>query len=430
MQTPQRAPDAHKRALIAGSIGNFIEWYEFAVYGFLATVIAKNFFQLSGEAGLTSLILTYASFAIAFFFRPLGAIVFGRIGDRIGRKPTLIIVLVMMTLATAAIGLVPVYASIGIAAPLIITVLRILQGLFAGGEYGGAVSLMTEFAPRGKRGLYGAWQSFTVALGLLAGAGIVALLSALLTPEALHDWGWRIPFLLAGPLGWIGLYLRNHLQDSPEFQALLNSHQTEAAPLRRAVITGRRALGFCIGFVAIKAVMHWMLQAFIPAYLVTTLHYPALDAYTITTLGLLFVAVLVPFMGYLSDRIGRKPLMLAGCLGLILFAWPAMKLLASGEVFSAMLGLGLLGLCIAAFDGASNAAMAELFPTRIRFGGVAIAYNLAVAFFGGVTPWSLAWLLTVTGNPLSPALYVMMAALVTLLTVLRARETAGQRLRT
>lgn len=176
--------------------------------------------------------------------------------------------------------------------------------------------------------------------------------------------------------------------------------------------------------------MHWMLQAFIPAYLVTTLHYPALDAYTITTLGLLFVAVLVPFMGYLSDRIGRKPLMLAGCLGLILFAWPAMKLLTSGEVFSAMLGLGLLGLSIAAFDGASNAAMAELFPTRIRFGGVAIAYNLAVAFFGGVTPWSLAWLLTVTGNPLSPALYVMMAALVTLLTVLRARETAGQRLRT
>jgi MFS family permease len=157
MQTTQRAPDAHKRALIAGSIGNFIEWYEFAVYGFLATVIAKNFFQLSGEAGLTSLILTYASFAIAFFFRPLGAIIFGRIGDRIGRKPTLIIVLVMMTLATAAIGIVPVYASIGIAAPLIITGLRILQGLFAGGEYGGAVSLMTEFAPRGKRGLYGAW---------------------------------------------------------------------------------------------------------------------------------------------------------------------------------------------------------------------------------------------------------------------------------
>ena len=210
-------PDAHKRALIAGSIGNFIEWYEFAVYGFLATVIAKNFFQLEGEAGLTSLILTYASFAIAFFFRPLGAVVFGRIGDRIGRKPTLIIVLVLMTLATAAIGIVPVYASIGIAAPLIVTLLRILQGLFAGGEYGGAVSLMTEFAPRGKRGLYGAWQSFTVALGLLAGAGIVALLSAILTPEALHDWGWRIPFFLALPMGAVALWLRVSMEETPSF---------------------------------------------------------------------------------------------------------------------------------------------------------------------------------------------------------------------
>lgn len=190
MHTASTTSAAQKRALIAGSIGNFIEWYEFAVYGFLATVIAKNFFQMTGEAPLTGLILTYASFAIAFFFRPLGAIVFGRLGDRIGRKPTLIIVLVLMTLATTAIGLVPVYASIGIAAPLILTGLRILQGLFAGGEYGGAVSLMTEFAPKGKRGLYGAWQSFTVALGLLAGAGVVALISAVLSPEALHDWGW------------------------------------------------------------------------------------------------------------------------------------------------------------------------------------------------------------------------------------------------
>ena len=173
--TPMTTTYAQKRALIAGSIGNFIEWYEFAVYGFLATVIAKNFFTLAGESAITSLILTYAAFAVAFFFRPLGAVVFGRMGDRIGRKPTLIIVLVLMTLATAAIGLVPVYASIGVAAPLLITLLRILQGLFAGGEYGGAVSLMTEFAPKGKRGLYGAWQSLTVALGLLAGAGVVAL---------------------------------------------------------------------------------------------------------------------------------------------------------------------------------------------------------------------------------------------------------------
>ncbi len=261
-------PDAHKRALIAGSIGNFIEWYEFAVYGFLATVIAKNFFQLEGEAGLTSLILTYASFAIAFFFRPLGAVVFGRIGDRIGRKPTLIIVLVLMTLATAAIGIVPVYASIGIAAPLIVTLLRILQGLFAGGEYGGAVSLMTEFAPRGKRGLYGAWQSFTVALGLLAGAGIVALLSALLTPEALHDWGWRIPFFLALPMGAVALWLRVSMEETPSFV----QQQDKPAVAQADIAATLRAIVMGIGRVMVWSAAGYTYLVIMPTYLQSALH--------------------------------------------------------------------------------------------------------------------------------------------------------------
>lgn len=217
MQTPQHTVTAQRRALFSGSVGNFIEWYEFSVYGFLTTVIAHNFFRLQGEAELTGIILTYASFAIAFFFRPLGAIVFGRIGDRVGRKPTLVFVLIMMTLATTALGLIPSYASIGVAAPLIVTGLRILQGLFAGGEYGGAVSLMTEFAPRGKRGLFGAWLSFTVALGLLAGAGVVALLPATLGQDDMLNWGWRIPFFLALPMGSVALWLRLHMEETPCF---------------------------------------------------------------------------------------------------------------------------------------------------------------------------------------------------------------------
>ncbi len=212
-----RSPLSHKKALLAGAVGNFIEWYEFAVYGFLATVIAENVFRLQGESALTGLILTYASFAVAFFFRPLGVALFGRLGDRLGRKPTLIMVLVLMTIATAAIGLVPTYASIGITAPVLMTLLRILQGFFAGGEYGGAVALMTEFAPRGKRGLYGAWQSLTVALGLLAGAGVVALLAAVLGQEALLQWGWRIAFFLALPMGAVALWLRLSLKETPAF---------------------------------------------------------------------------------------------------------------------------------------------------------------------------------------------------------------------
>src|SRR5471030_2426130 len=215
-----------RRALVAGSVGNFIEWYEFGVYGYLATLIAGNFFTLEGQSGMTGLILTYASFALAFFCRPIGAIIFGRIGDRIGRKPTLIAVVLLMTLATALIGLLPTYAQIGVAAPLLLTLLRMFQGLFAGGEFGGAVSLMTEFAPKGKRGLYGAWQSFTVALGLLTGVGLVALLVQTLPDAQMKEWGWRIPFLLALPMGFVALWLRLKLDETPSFQA------SQLAPLK------------------------------------------------------------------------------------------------------------------------------------------------------------------------------------------------------
>ena len=191
----------------------------------------RQFFTLQGENEITSLILTYAAFALAFFCRPIGAVIFGRIGDRIGRRPTLIAVLLLMTLATALIGVMPTYASIGVAAPLLLTLLRMFQGLFAGGEFGGAVSLMTEFAPKGKRGLFGARQSLTVALGLLAGAGLVALLAALLSAQQLHDWGWRIPFLLALPMGAVALWLRLKLEETPTFTVRSNRRNTP--PRRR-----------------------------------------------------------------------------------------------------------------------------------------------------------------------------------------------------
>lgn len=245
----------------------------------------------------------------------------------------------------------------------------------------------------------------------------------------MSDWGWRIPFLIAGPLGWVGLYLRRHLEDSPEFLAMAKHGKTDATPLRTAVTTAWGALLFCVGFVVIKAVGHWTLQTFMPSYLSTQMHFSKLDSYAITTIGLFAIAVMVPFMGLLSDKYGRKPLMLAGCGGFILFSYPAMMVMANGNMLSAVLAMLMLGAFIAAFDGACSAAMAELFPTRIRYGGLSIAYNFAVAFFGGITPWFSVWLITATGNHFSPAFYVMGAALITFLTVLRAKETAGQPLR-
>jgi len=411
--------DAHKRALIAGSIGNFIEWYEFAVYGFLATVIAKNFFQLEGETGLTSLILTYASFAIAFFFRPLGAVVFGRIGDRIGRKPTLIIVLVLMTLATAAIGLVPVYASIGIAAPLIVTLLRILQGLFAGGEYGGAVSLMTEFAPRGKRGLYGAWQSFTVALGLLAGAGIVALLSALLTPEALHDWGWRIPFFLALPMGVVALWLRVSMEETPSFvqQDKPAVAQADTAATLRAIVMG-------IGRVMVWSAAGYTYLVIMPTYLQSALHTGFNQALLIAVISNIGFALTIIPSGILSDRIGRRTVMIIATALLLILALPLLKILQAESSTLAVKAVVVLiaGGLVGMLAGPGPAMLSEMFPTRVRYTGLGLAYSLSNAIFSGCAGLIITGLIKQTGNLDIPAYYVMATAVVSIFALMTLRK--------
>jgi len=412
MHSPHPAPDAHKRALIAGSIGNFIEWYEFAVYGFLATVIAKNFFQLAGDTGLTSLILTYASFAIAFFFRPLGAVLFGRIGDRLGRKPTLIIVLVLMTLATAAIGMVPVYASIGIAAPLIITGLRILQGLFAGGEYGGAVSLMTEFAPRGKRGLYGAWQSFTVALGLLSGAGVVALLSTILTPEALHEWGWRIPFFLALPMGVVALWLRVSMEETPSFV-----QQQERPPVQRA----NRAATLKAIFMGIGRVMVWSAAGYtylviMPTYLQSALHTGFNQALLIAVISNVGFALTIIPAGIASDRYGRRTVMVTATILLLILALPLLKILQAESSTLAIKAVVVLiaGGLVGVLAGPGPAMLSEMFPTRVRYTGLGVAYSLSNALFSGCAGLIITGLIKETGNLDIPAYYVMATAVVSI----------------
>lgn len=419
MQQHAATTSAHKRALIAGSIGNFIEWYEFAVYGFLATVIAQNFFRLEGEGELTSLILTYASFAVAFFFRPLGAVVFGRMGDRIGRKPTLIVVLVCMTLATAAIGLVPVYASIGVAAPLIVTGLRILQGLFAGGEYGGAVSLMTEFAPRGKRGLYGAWQSFTVALGLLAGAGIVALLSVLLSPEALYDWGWRIPFFIALPMGGVALWLRVSMEETPGF--VRQQQQTgHAAPVKASTGATIKNILVAIGRVMVWSAAGYTYLVIMPTYLQSALHTGFNQALLIAVISNIGFALTIIPAGMLSDRIGRRTVMVVASCLLLILALPLLKVLQAESATLAIKALVVLiaGGLVGILAGPGPAMLSEMFPTRVRYTGLGLAYSLSNALFSGCAGLIITGLIKQTGNVDIPAWYVMATAIVSIVALM------------
>jgi MFS transporter, MHS family, proline/betaine transporter len=410
--TTARGTSSSRRAVVAGTVGNFIEWYEFGVYGFFATIIATNFFSPDGSGGLESLIKTYASFALAFFFRPIGAALFGRVGDRIGRKPTLVLVLLLMTGATFLIGVLPTYATVGAAAPWLLTLVRVLQGLSAGGEFGGAVSVMTEFAPAGRRGLYGSWQSFTVALGLLAGAGLAAILGAVLSADDLTAWGWRIPFLLALPLGLVALWLRLRLEETPSFRrAVAATGEVAARPgawqTTRAIAVGAaRLMGWSAAGYTFLVVM--------PAYLQSSLgasFQQALVATVVANAG--FAATILP-AGLLSDRIGRRPVMLAGTVLILVLALPLLNVLQDKGSGPLLQGLAVLvaGGAVGLIAGPGPAMLSEMFPTGVRYTGLGLAYSLSNAVFSGSAGLIITALIAGTSDVDIPAYYVMATCVV------------------
>ncbi|MEV5724966.1 MFS transporter [Streptomyces pharetrae] len=415
-----QAPSRSRRALIAGSVGNFIEWYEFGVYGYFATIIAARFFTPEGGSEIEGLVRAYASFALAFFFRPVGAALFGRLGDRIGRRPVLILVIVLMTAATTLIGALPTYATAGALAPWLLTFLRVVQGLSAGGEFGGAVSVMTEFAPPGRRGLYGAWQSFTVALGLLGGAGVAALLAGLLSESRLGAWGWRLPFLLALPMGLGALWLRLRLDETPAFQAA----EAVVRPPRREVT---RAIALGAGRIMGWAAAGYTFLVVLPSYLQSTLDatfQQALIATVLANLG--FASAILP-AGLLSDRLGRRPVMLTGALLVVVLAVPLLNLLQHPGPSLAVKGVAVFGAgaVVGLMAGPGPALLAEMFPTSVRYTGLGLAYSLSNAVFSGCAGLLITEVVERTGNADVPAYYAAGACAVSALALGVGRVKVG-----
>jgi len=426
-------PAQSRRALVAGSVGNFIEWYEFGVYGFLATIIAKNFFSTAGGSDLEALIKTYASFALAFFFRPVGAALFGRLGDRIGRRPTLILVLLLMSGATTVIGLLPTYAAIGVAAPVLLTLVRIIQGLSAGGEFGGAVSVMTEFAPPGRRGFFGSWQSFTVALGLLFGAAVSAVLAVVLTTEQLSAWGWRIPFLIALPLGLVALWLRLKLEETPSFQRVeqAGGRDTAAAVVvtKPAAWETTKAIALGIGRLMGWSAAGYTFLVVIPAYLQTSLNATFVQALTATVLANLgFAATILP-AGLLSDRVGRRAVMLTGTVLIVALALPLINLLQdpSGSVALKGVGVFVAGAVVGLIAGPGPAMLSEMFPTTVRYTGLGLAYSLSNAVFSGSAGLIITSLIAATKNIDIPAYYVIVIGALSAVALATLSRDAHQR---
>ena len=413
-----------RRAVAAAVVGNVLEWYDFAVYAYMATVIAKKFFPAGDD--VTSLLSTFAAFGLGFVARPLGGIVIGRLGDLRGRKTALLLTIVLMAGGTVAIGLVPTFETIGIAAPALVVLARLVQGFSAGGEWGGSTAFIVEWAPAGRRGLYGSLQQCSVATGLLLGSGVAALVGTWLSAEAADSWGWRIPFLLGGLLGPVGLYMRRHIGETPAFVRNAAVVDPPRRPPVAAVLLAARAFGFTVFW----TVSYYIVLTYMPTFLQKQVGVPRSQALWATASGLLVMVIATPLMGLLSDRVGRRPLLAVACVASLALPYPLFKLMLSGVPLSTIFLVQLaLAFVIAVFSGPGPAAIAEIFPTRVRSTWMSTGYSLAVSIFGGFAPFIATWLIARTGDPLAPSYYLMAAAAITLIVVLRLEETARAPLR-
>ncbi|WP_092808693.1 MFS transporter [Rhodococcus globerulus] len=417
-----------KRAVKATMLGNAMEWFDFGVYAYLATTIGKVFFpEASGSAQLLS---TFAIFAAAFIVRPLGGLFFGPLGDRIGRKKVLATTIILMAGSTFAIGLVPSYESIGMAAPILLVLLRLLQGFSTGGEYGGASTFVAEYAPDKRRGFFSSFLEFGTLAGYVAAASLVTIIQTVVSPEELLQWGWRIPFLLAGPLGLIGLYLRLRLEETPAFQQMEQAEERSLADestgkkLRETLVENWRPLVLCIVLVATYNIAHYGLLSYMPTYLTNTLGYDESHGLVLMIVVMLVMMVGISYVGKFSDRVGRKPLLLSGFIGFFVLSLPAYLLIGVGNYVTVFLGLAILGGLLLLFVGVFPSVLPALFPTGIRYGGLAIGYNLAVSIFGGTTPLVLTALESSTGSNLVAPMYMMIAAVIGGIAVLMIPETA------
>lgn len=391
-------------------IGNALEWYDFIVFGFLTVVISRLFFPADSQ--YASMLLTTATFGIGFFMRPIGGILLGLYADRYGRKAALLLIIVLMTVAIAMIGLAPTYAAIGVAAPLIIMLARLLQGFATGGEFASATSFLIESAPPGRRGFYGSWQMVGQGLALFSGALLGAVLTSALSPDSLDGWGWRIPFLFGLIIGPVGLYIRRHLEETEVFQKE-REVATAGQGLGAILVAHFKGVLACAGVITAGTISTYVILLYMPTFARIQLQLPLDQAFIAQSIGLACMTALLPVSGALSDRIGRKPIMIGSLLLIFGLVYPLFQWVVASPSFTNLAIMQIVLCClIGVFQGPISTAVAEQFPVLARATGMGIGYNLAVMTFGGFAQFFVTWLIEVTGSPAAPAFYVMFGALV------------------
>ena len=417
------------RAIVACSIGNFFELFDFVLYGFLAAIIGKVFFPAMDP--MVSLLSSFATYGVGFLMRPVGAVVIGIYGDRYGRKAALVLTIGIMAAATLGVGLLPTYDQVGRLAPFLLLLCRLGQGFSTGGEWGGAAAFMVEYAPKGKRGLVGSWQQSSATAGVLAGSLTAAILSSLLDSESMTSWGWRVPFIIGALAGPMGFYLRSRIAETPVFEEAITAKDVARDRFFATLREHSPNLLVAFGIAICATVPFYMTFIFMPNFATQRLAIDYSVALFATSICSVVAAVLMPILAAVSDRIGRKPLILGSTVGTLLTSYPAFAYLTAHPSFASLLIAQTVAVIfVAMFSGPLPAILCEMFPTKIRVTALSISYGFAVMIFGGFAPFVATYLINVTGNPISPTYYVMSAALVSaLVAIFFYKETAHGDLR-
>ncbi|MEJ8544127.1 MFS transporter [Brevibacillus borstelensis] len=411
------------KALVASLVGSSIEWFDFFLYGTMASLVFNKLFFPSTDPTV-GLLLSYLSFGLPFFIRPLGGIIFSHIGDKIGRKKTLVLTLSLMGGATVLIGLLPDYNAIGVWAPILLVTMRLIQGLGIGGEWGGALLLAVEYSGKGRRGFFGSIPQMGVPIGMLLGTLAVTLMSSL-PDEQFMSWGWRVPFILSAGLVFLGLWIRNGLDETPAFQAARESGNIAKVPIIDTFRYHWRSVLIAVGAKVVETGPFYIFSTFVIAYATGYLGYDRVTALNAVTIATLVTTIMIPYMGKLSDKLGRKPLYIGGTILIILYAFPYFYLLSlkSGVMLTlaTIIGLGILWAPVTAVLGTM---FSEIFSTNVRYTGVTVGYQLGAALAGGTAPLIATALLSAFNNSWVPvALYIVLTGVISLIAIAATRET-------
>jgi proline/betaine transport protein TphA len=418
-----------KRTFFSGVFGNALEWYDFTAYAFFAPVLAELFFP--SHDPYVSLLLTFSVFALGFFVRPLGGLLFGFISDHFGRRTALIISIVAMSFPTLLLGLLPTYAVIGFMAPLILTLLRVVQGAAVSGELCTSATYLIEHAGQKRRGLAGSFVMCSAFLGMAVSSAFATIITHFTNPQQLSSWGWRLPFLIGGVIGLIGLVIRLGSVETPAYQeaaAAGGPQKIDSIFKDLKHILSDYYLWMSVLLTAMMAVGDWFLIAYFNTFLTKTVGMPLATAMSINLFILCVFTILLPCMGHLSDNLGRKPVLRAGFIGFILLSYPIFWLLNHGTITSVVIGELLFAIILAPIASIIPTSLAELFHVRMRNTSMALGYNLSQGFFGGTAPLIAILLVAKTGNHYSPSFYLIFCAIVSWWALSRIKESYKNRL--